>query len=135
MYLLDTDICSYFLRGKFGLNDKFGKVGHAALHVSRVTISELLVLAHKSPATRINRERIEALARMLAFVEVDEAAWATFPVIKARIQRMGRPAGDFDILQASIAKTRDLILVTNNEADYRAIDVRLENWVAGETRA
>lgn len=129
MYLLDTDICSYFLRGRYGLQEKFERIGSAALHISRITIAELLVLAHKSPGSRINQENVERLARTLVFVEVDEPAWVIFSVTKARLQQAGRPVGDFDILQASIAMTRDLTLVTNNEAHYRAMDVRLENWV------
>lgn len=108
MYLLDTDICSYFLRGRYGLQEKFERVGHAALHVSRVTIAELLVLAYKNPGSRINQERIEELARALVFVELDEPAWVLFSVTKARLLRAGRPTGDFDILQASIAMMRDL---------------------------
>jgi tRNA(fMet)-specific endonuclease VapC len=131
MYLLDTDICSYFLRGRYGLNTKFEAVGPTALHVSRITIAELLVLAHRNPGSRINQERIEELARALVFVDLDEPAWATFSVTKARLLRAGRPTGDFDILQASIAMVHHLTLVTNNEDHYRAMGVPLENWVTG----
>ena len=131
MYLLDTDICSYFLRGRYGLQDKFNQAGLPALHITRITVAELLVLAHRDPATRINEQRIATLAQTLVFVDLDEPAWAMFPVIKGRLLRLGRPVGDFDILQASIAMTRDLTLVTNNEAHYRAMDVRLENWATG----
>ncbi len=130
MYLLDTDICSYFLRGRYGLDAKFAEIGPAALHVSRVTVAELLVLAHKNPASRINQESVEELARALVFLELDEPAWAMFSMAKARLQRAGRPSGDFDILLASIAMTRNLTIVTNNEAHYRDTGVRLENWVA-----
>ncbi len=131
MYLLDTDICSYFLRGRYRLQEKFEQVGPAALYVSRITIAELLVLAHKNPESRINQERIEELARTLVFVELDDPAWVMFSLTKARLQRAGRPVGDFDILQASIAMVRDLTLVTNNEDHYRAMDIRVENWVTG----
>lgn len=129
MYILDTDICSYFLRGRYGLQEKFQSVGPALLHISRITVAELLVLAHRNPGGRINQDIIEQLARALVFVELDEPSWAMFSAIKARLLKTGRPTGDFDILQASIAMTRNLTLVTNNEAHYRAIDVRLENWV------
>ncbi len=129
MYLLDADICSYYLRGRHGLEDKFESVGPTALHISRVTVAELLVLAHKSPSRRINRARIEELARTLVFVELDEPAWETFSVMKARPQKAGQVVGDFDVLLASIAMTRDLIVVTNNERHFRPTGVRLENWV------
>ena len=131
MYLLDTDVCSYFLRDRHGLREKFERTDPLALHVSRVTIAELLVLAYKNPLSLINARRVEELARALVFIEADEPAWAMFSATKARLLRRGRPAGDFDILQASIAMTHDLTLVTNNEAHYRAMDVRLQNWVTG----
>jgi len=63
------------------------------------------------------------------FIDIDDAAWAAFSVLKARLLQAGLPRGDFDILQASIALTRDLTLVTNNEDDYRPMGIRVENWV------
>ena len=42
----------------------------------------------------------------------------------------GQNVGDFDMLLASIALTRELIVVTNNEKHFRPTGVRLENWVA-----
>jgi len=129
MYLLDTDICSYFLRGRYGLQGKFETVGPEALHISRITVAELLVLAYRNPGGRINQQRIELLARALVYVELNDPIWSMFSATKGRLLDIGRPVGDFDILQASVAMTQDLTLVTNNEAHYRAMDVRLENWV------
>ena len=69
------------------------------------------------------------LARALVYVELNDPIWSMFSATKGRLLDIGRPVGDFDILQASVAMTQDLTLVTNNEAHYRAMDVRLENWV------
>ncbi len=49
--------------------------------------------------------------------------------MKADLLKAGRVVGDFDILLASIALTRDLIVVTNNEKHFRSTGVPLENWV------
>ena len=133
MYLIDTDICSYYLRGRYGLPERFERAGFERLHVSRVTIAELLVLAHKNPRSRVNHDSIETLGRTLVLLELDEPAWAMFSVTKARLELAGHPIMNFDILLASVAMTRDLTLVTNNEAHYRPIGVRMENWVAGLT--
>ena len=130
MYLLDTDTCSYFLRGRYGLEERCEAVGPSAPHISRVTVAELLVLAHKSPSSRVNRARVEELARTIVFVELDEPAWDMFSVMKVRLQSAGHPVGDFDILLASIATTRGLIVVTNNERHFRPTGVRIENWAA-----
>jgi len=129
VYLLDTDICSYFLRGRYGLKEKFESISAGGLHVSRVTVAELLVLAHKNPGSRISTRAVAELATALVFIDIDDAAWAAFSVLKARLLQAGLPRGDFDILQASIALTRDLTLVTNNEDDYRPMGIRVENWV------
>jgi tRNA(fMet)-specific endonuclease VapC len=130
MYLLDADICSYYLRGRHGLEEKCESVGPAALHISRVTVAELLVLAHKSPSSRVNQARVEEVARTLVFVELDEPARETLSLMKADPLKAGRVVGDFDILLASIARTRDLIVVTNNERHFQPTGVPLENWVA-----
>ena len=89
------------------------------------------MLAHKNPRSRVNQESIETLGRTLVLLELDEPAWSMFSVTKARLELAGHPIMNFDILLASVAMTRDLTLVTNNEAHYRPIGVRMENWVAG----
>ena len=40
-YLLDTNICAYFLNGKFNLKDKIDSVGFENSFVSEITIAEL----------------------------------------------------------------------------------------------
>ncbi|MBK8672430.1 MAG: hypothetical protein IPN93_05425 [Bacteroidetes bacterium] len=40
-YLLDTNICAYFLNGKFDLEVKIDKVGFENCVVSEITIAEL----------------------------------------------------------------------------------------------
>lgn len=40
-YLIDTNICIYFLKGKFDLVNQFDKVGFDNLYISEITIAEL----------------------------------------------------------------------------------------------
>ncbi|MBB6005351.1 PIN domain-containing protein [Arcicella rosea] len=40
-YLLDTNICAYFLNGKFNLEAKIDKVGFENCAISEITIAEL----------------------------------------------------------------------------------------------
>ncbi len=47
-YLLDTDICVFFLKGKFGLNRKIKEIGIANCFISEITIAELKFGARKS---------------------------------------------------------------------------------------
>ena len=47
-YLIDTDICINFLKGKFGLNKKTKDVGIENCYISEITIAELTFGAYKS---------------------------------------------------------------------------------------
>jgi len=38
-YLLDTNICIYFLKGRFGLVETFDKLGFENLYISEITIA------------------------------------------------------------------------------------------------
>lgn len=40
-YLLDSDICIFFLKGKFGINDRILTVGIENCCLSEITIAEL----------------------------------------------------------------------------------------------
>jgi tRNA(fMet)-specific endonuclease VapC len=47
-YLLDTNICAYFLNGKFNLETKIDEVGFENCVVSEITIAELKYGVEKS---------------------------------------------------------------------------------------
>lgn len=47
-YLLDTDICIFFLQGKLGLVKKIEEIGVENCYVSEITIAELLFGAENS---------------------------------------------------------------------------------------
>ena len=40
-YLLDADICTFFLQGKFKIDEKIKLVGITKCYISEVTIAEL----------------------------------------------------------------------------------------------
>jgi tRNA(fMet)-specific endonuclease VapC len=130
LYLLDTDICSYFLRGQHNLLQKFQQKGFANLYVSRITVVELNVLAFRNTSGPISRNRIDELVGVLNFLDIDEPTWNAFSVLKAGLFREGKPSQNFDILQACVAIVRNLIVVTNNERHYQHLGIRTENWVA-----
>lgn len=47
-YLLDTNICIHFFRGKFNLLDKFQKVNIQNCAISEITLAELVFGAENS---------------------------------------------------------------------------------------
>lgn len=127
-YLIDTDILSYYLRGKYNLVDVFGNKGFQNIRASRVTIAELEVLAYKNPKSKVNLSSIHLLSRAIGILEVDQDTWRIFSITKAEISRRGVARGDMDILIASTAKQYEMILVTNNISHYKDL-VAVENWL------
>lgn len=47
-YLLDTDICIFFLKGKLGIDKKINAIGKGNCFVSEITIAELMFGASNS---------------------------------------------------------------------------------------
>ena len=69
-YLLDTDICIYFLKGRYGLVEKIDHVGIQNCFVSEITIAELLFGAENS----------QNLSKHLAEVEFFEKSFRIIPI-------------------------------------------------------
>jgi tRNA(fMet)-specific endonuclease VapC len=126
-YLIDTDIASYYLRGKHNLLEAFDKKGPSSLRLSIVTVAQMEVLAYKNPQSKVNLSNIGSLAQALGVLDVDRETWRIFSVTKAQAERIGKLKGDLDILQASVAKQHGLIIISHNTEHYKGI-VACEDW-------
>lgn len=127
-YLLDTDIASYYLRGKHSLDNVFEEKDPAEIILSAVTVAQMKVLAYKNPQSRVNLFTINGLAQSTGVLKVDQETWTIFAKTKAETLQRGEPKGDLDILQAAVAKQYDLVVVTHNVRHYEGI-VDCEDWV------
>src|SRR3989339_823835 len=99
-YLIDTDIASYYLRGKYDLDKIFEEKQTVFSTLSIITVAELEVLAHKNPQSKINLLTINQLADLLGIISLDHETWHIFSATKAKALSIGKPKGDFDFLQA-----------------------------------
>lgn len=60
-YLLDTNICIYFLKGRYGLAEKINSIGFENIFISEITVAELKFGAEKSTYPKKNRTIINDL--------------------------------------------------------------------------
>lgn len=127
-YLVDTDITSYYLRGRYDLFSIFEQKGIQNIRLSRITVAELEVLGHRNPNSKINLSSVRLLSQKLGILEVDVEAWQVFSLLKSETLTAGNPKGDIDILQAATAKRYGLIVVTNNTSHFEGL-VTVENWL------
>jgi len=129
-YLLDTNICVYWLKGYENIESRAIEVGLDSLSISFITLSELYYGAYKSEKIKKNISNIKKLKKELYIIESSEAICELFGKIKVSLKDIGNIIDDADIFIAACALAEDLTLVTNNEKHFERIDgLRIENWL------
>jgi tRNA(fMet)-specific endonuclease VapC len=131
MYMLDTDICIYIIKQKPQnvLNHlKLLKPGQ--LSISSITFAELMNGAKKSKYIEENIARLNALTELLDVLPFDQQAAVSYGDVRSSLEKRGSTIGSNDMLIAAHALSLDLILVTNNEKEFKRVDkLKIENWV------
>ncbi|ERM82640.1 hypothetical protein P872_06415 [Rhodonellum psychrophilum GCM71 = DSM 17998] len=128
-YLLDTNICVHFLRGKYGLIEKFEQLGTENFTISEITLAELIFGAENSKNPQKNLDLIEVFAKQVVILPIFSAIYL-YGKEKARLRSIGLQISDFDLLIGCTAVEKDLIMVTENLKEFQRIsDIQIENWV------
>jgi tRNA(fMet)-specific endonuclease VapC len=114
-YLLDTDICIFFLRGKHHIEEKIEAVGKENCFVSEITIAELKFGAENSDNPEKHRKLVADFEREFQILPIFSVLYL-YAVEKSRLRRMGQPIDDFDLLIGVTSVYHAFTMVTNNEA-------------------
>ena len=127
-YLIDTNICIYYMKGRFELDSKFDLANTDSLFISEITLAELKYgVANSATPERNSKALINFLSGIQILPIFDSLD--TYANEKARLRKEGRPVDDFDLLIGSSAIANDLTLVTNNEKHFeRLTGIRMTNW-------
>jgi tRNA(fMet)-specific endonuclease VapC len=129
-YLLDTNICIFFLRGKFHLNEKFKSIGLENCCISEITLAELKYGAECSSKVNENNKMIDAFAKEIQVIPIISAL-DIYAKEKARLKKQGVIIDDFDLLIGSTAISSNMIMVTDNEKHLKRLSkVKIENWIS-----
>jgi tRNA(fMet)-specific endonuclease VapC len=133
-YLLDTNICIYIAKHKPPeVLARFERLAEGEVAMSLITFGELRYGANRSANAIKALETIETLAAAIPVVNLDLVVATHYGEIRARLAAAGTPIGNNDLWIAAHARSADLILVTNNAAEFRRVPgLRVENWVGGE---
>jgi tRNA(fMet)-specific endonuclease VapC len=130
-YLLDTDICIYFLKQNKKIVEKLQDTPEKDLAISVITVAELQFGAFNSKQTQNNLKKVEAFQDIVQTIILTPEITAEYARIKAELRQKGLPVADFDILIGATALVNGLILVTNNTQHFaRLPNLPLENWSA-----
>ena len=130
MYLLDTNIVSYWMRGHPEVLRQVRSHAPSELSLSSITLAEILYGIEKSPSRK--GERRERIARILSQLQLhpfDEAAARRYATVRARLEESGQPISERDTQIAAVALSRRLTVVTNNAREFgRVAGLAVENW-------
>jgi len=131
-FLLDTNICSYIRQKKStDVLARFDamQIGEAAM--SAITHGELLYGAERSQNRESARHILSELITWIPILSLPDGAAEEYGKIRARLESRGQMIGTNDLWIGAHAKVAGLILVTNNEKEFRRIGgLKIENWAS-----
>jgi tRNA(fMet)-specific endonuclease VapC len=130
-YLLDTNICIYIIKKKPETVIKlFSKLKPGDVAISAITIAELYFGIAKSSKPNENTIALQEFLQPLVTLDFTAEDSVFYGQIRAELEAKGQMIGAMDLLIASIAISRGLTLVTNNEKEFGRIkNLKLENWI------
>ncbi len=129
MYLLDTDIVIYALKGRPAVVAALGKHAASPMAISVITLMAVYYGAQRSASPEANLARVRTLEHEFQVLPADVNIAATFGNLKARMAGAGTMLDDFDLIIASTALAANLTLVSNNERHFKHVEgLRLVNW-------
>ncbi len=131
MYLLDTNICAYFISGKYPkVSNRFYACEPNEICISNITAAELAYGVENSARAAANRVNLEDFLRLVRVLPWNKNAMWHYARQKTRLWKAGMKIGELDLLLGSQALALDAAFVTNNTREFKRLQgLRLENWV------
>jgi tRNA(fMet)-specific endonuclease VapC len=129
-YLIDTNICVYIINKRpAAVIKKFKQFELGEIGISNITVSELQYGVAKSTYRKKNEVRLEEFLAPLEILTYDQTAASVYGDIRFQLEKRGRPIGPLDLLIAAHAISQNLVLITNNDKEFRQIKkLKIENW-------
>lgn len=129
-YMLDTNICIHLIQKQPPhVVQKFATLKYGDVVISSITLAELRYGVERDSQMRSAAEA--ALNHLLQFLPVlpfEQQAVIQYGVLRAFVRDRKRDA--LDRLIAAHAISQQLVLVTNNEADFKDYPLlSIENWI------
>ncbi len=130
-YLIDTNICIYIMNNRPPeVIEKLKNMDIGRIGISSITVSELFYGVYKSERRKQNLKRLEEFLIPFEIFSYDQDASKYYGEIRSQLEKQGDIIGPFDLLIAAHALSKSLILVTNNEKEFKRIkSLKVDNWI------
>jgi tRNA(fMet)-specific endonuclease VapC len=127
-YLVDTNTCIYFIKGKYDLKNKFELAAPENCFISEITLAELKFGVANSEKKEKNQKALDNFLSGMKIVPIYHSL-DLYASEKARLRKAGTPVDDFDILIGVTSITHNLIMVTNNSEHFKRLKgIIIEDW-------
>lgn len=129
-FLLDTDICSAYLKGDHRVGNRIDQYD-GRLYVSAVVAAELFTWVLRAKASPARLQGLLDFLNEVGFLEVDWNVSKKFGEIRANRLDYGVSIPEMDLLIAATALSHDMTLVTHNTEDYANVPgLEIADWLA-----
>jgi tRNA(fMet)-specific endonuclease VapC len=131
MYLLDTNICSYFISKRYpSVTLQWRDKDPQSIFISSIVAGELAYGVAHSTRIESNRKNLDLFLSNMQVLPWSEHAIWQFGFQKSRLRNLGTPVSEIDLLLGCQALALDYVFVTNNTREFERIEgLKLENWV------
>jgi tRNA(fMet)-specific endonuclease VapC len=131
-FLLDTNICIYIRRqSPPQVLARFQRLQPGEAVISVITHGELIYGVEKSRLREQAARQLTELIGLLPVLPLPLQAGESYGAIRAALEVRGETIGNNDLWIAAHAQAARLVLVTNNESEFRRIrGLKIQNWAA-----
>lgn len=128
-FLLDTDICSAYLKGDRVVWQKVHQYT-GQLNLSVVSVGELFTWALRRKASPKRLSILQNFLQDVVVIDVTFQVGEQFGTLRASLIDSGQVVPEMDLFIAATALVHDLTLVTHNTQDYANIrGLRHQDWL------
>ena len=129
-YLLDTNVCADYLNGRHPpVVERIQACRPGDIVIGSIMEAELRYGVNRSVHQRANQARLEALLANFDVVPFDSKAAVAYGRIRSALEAGGTPIGPNELFIAAQALALELVLVTDNVAEFgRVPGLKVENW-------
>ncbi|MCI0440077.1 MAG: type II toxin-antitoxin system VapC family toxin [Chloroflexi bacterium] len=122
MYLVDTDWAIDALHGIEPVASRLTVLTSEEVGISIISLAELYEGVFNSTNPAANERAVLDFLTAIPVVNIDDETCRIFARERARLRRIGRLFGDFDLLIAATALRHGLTLLSNNRRHFEQVE-------------
>jgi tRNA(fMet)-specific endonuclease VapC len=127
-FMLDTNSVSHLIKRQPNLVERVVGAPMAALCVSAVTEGEMRFGLARRPEAKALHAAVVELLRRLDVLPWTSATAQRYGMVRAKLERRGRPLGPLDLMIAAHAVEAGAVLIASDRAFRFVATLEVEDW-------